>query len=127
MPQQSIRTTTIIITVAIRRRIGQQVICSDRHPVNDPPTISSVANQSRTRTPDRRHSILPSRRGDPRGQLDVSGRHPISLVPDANIVFGGSGFGIARSPLCGDQSVRTTTITITVADPGGASAAGRLF
>src|SRR5438105_4436751 len=61
--------------------------------VNDPPTISSVANQSTDE--DTPTGAIPFSIGDvetPAGNLMVSGRssNPV-LVPDANILFGGSG------------------------------------
>src|SRR5438128_8573496 len=61
--------------------------------VNDPPTISSVANQSTDE--DTPTAAIPFSIGDvetPAGNLIVSGRssNPV-LVPDANILFGGSG------------------------------------
>src|SRR5205807_4935800 len=85
--------------------------------VNDPPTISSVANQ--TTNEDTPTAAIPFSIGDvetPAGSLTVSGRssNPV-LVPDANILFGGSGsIGTATvRPPANQFACITTTLTIT--------------
>src|SRR5207247_381383 len=94
------------------------------NPVNDPPTISSLANQSTDE--DTPTAAIPFSIGDlesTAGSLTVSG-HSFnqSLVPDGNIVFGGSGPNRTLTLMPATNQSGTTTITITVADPGGASA-----
>src|SRR5437867_3580386 len=98
--------------------------------VNDPPTISSVANQSTnedTPTPTIPYSI-----GDeetPVDSLMVSGHssNP-GLVPDANILFGGSGSDRPLSLPTRRSSDLSTTITLTVRDgDGGAASASFLL
>src|SRR5436309_1698295 len=92
--------------------------------VNDPPTISSVANQSTNE--DTPTAAIPFSIGDvetPPDNLMVSGRssNP-DLVPDANIVFGGSGPNRTLTLMPAANQSGTASITITVADPDGASA-----
>src|SRR5438876_873973 len=92
--------------------------------VNDPPTISSVANQSTNE--DTPTAAIPFSIGDvetPVDSLMVSGRssNP-DLVPDGNIVFGGSGPNRTLTLMPAANQSGTASITITVADPDGASA-----
>ncbi len=88
------------------------------NPVNDPPTITSVANQgipANTST-----ATLPIAVGDsqtPVASLTLTGASSnTSLVPDANIVFGGSGVSrtVTVTPLAGQLG--DSTITLTVGD-----------
>src|SRR5437762_3105149 len=94
------------------------------NPVNDPPDISSLADQSTDEdTPTVASSFSIGDLESTTDTLRVSGHssNP-GLVPDGNIVLGGSGSNrtAALSP-AGNQS-GTATITITVTDPEGASA-----
>src|SRR5438477_259314 len=92
--------------------------------VNDPPTISSVASQSTDE--DTPTAAIPFSIGDvetPAGNLVVSG-HSSSpdLVPDANIVFDGSGSNRTFTVIPAVNQSGTASITITVEDGDGASA-----
>src|SRR5205809_1092103 len=94
------------------------------NPVNDPPTISSLANQSTDE--DTPTAAIPFSIGDVEstaGSLAISG-HSFnqSLVPDANIVFGGSGPNRTLTIMPANNQSATTTITITASDAEGASA-----
>jgi hypothetical protein len=91
--------------------------------VNDPPTISSIPDQSTDE--DTPTAAIPFSIGDvetPAGSLTVTG-HSFNqgLVPDANIVFGGSGANRTLTVTPATNQSGTATITITVADPDGAS------
>jgi Bacterial Ig domain len=93
------------------------------NPVNDPPTISSVANQSTnedTPTP-----AIPFSIGDvetPAGSLTITGHSSDQgLVPDANIVFGGSGSNRAVTIRPATNQFGTALVTITVTDSDSAS------
>src|SRR5207253_1990611 len=94
--------------------------------VNDPPTISSVANQSTNE--DTPTAAIPFSIGDvetPPDNLMVSGRssNP-DLVPDANILFGGSGSNrtVTLRPRSEERRVGKETITVRDGDGGAASA-----
>ncbi len=87
--------------------------------VNGPPTISSIADQ--TITEDTSTSPLPFTVGDlvtPAASLTLSGMSSnTTLVPHANIVFGGSGASrtVIVTPAA-DQHGGPVTITVTVSD-----------
>src|SRR5439155_25314548 len=93
------------------------------------PIISSVANQSTdedTPTP-----AIPFSTGDvetPAGNLMVSGRssNPV-LVPDANILFGGSGSSRTVTLRPATNQFGSTTITLTVSDGDGGGASASLL
>src|SRR5439155_5266991 len=92
--------------------------------VNHPPTISSVANQSTNE--DTPTAAIPFSIGDVEtlpDNLMVSGRssNP-DLVPDANILFGGSGSNRTVTLRPATNQFGTTTITLTVTDGDGAAA-----
>src|SRR5207249_4647548 len=118
-------TATITITVADSEGASASSwFVLTVNPVNDPPTLSSVANQSTNE--DTPTAAIPFSIGDaetPAGSLTVSA-HSFNqgLVPDANIVFGGSGSNRTLTLMPATNQSGATTITITVADPGGASA-----
>src|SRR6266498_1485983 len=90
------RSGTAAITITVADPGGASASSSfvlTVNPVNDPPTISSVANQSTNE--DTPTAAIPFPIGDvatPPDNLMVSGlsSNP-GLVPDANILFGGSG------------------------------------
>src|SRR5436190_7437633 len=118
-------TATITITVADPNGASaSRSFVLSVNPVNDPPTISSVANQSTdedTPTP-----AIPFSIGDvetPAGNLMVSGRssNP-GLVPDANILFGGSGSNRTVTITPATNQFGSTTITLTVRDGDGGTA-----
>jgi hypothetical protein len=95
--------------------------------VNDPPTISDIANQ--TTAQDTPTAAIPFAVGDvdtPLDGLAVSGAssNP-TLVPDANIAFGGGGASrtVTVTPAAGKSG--TSTITVTVND--GSLAASDTF
>src|SRR5207247_817811 len=118
-------TTTITITVAdpdIASATCRDILTVN--PVNDPPTMSSVANQSTNE--DTPTAAIPFSIGDVEstaGSLTVSGYSSNQgLVPDGNIVFGGSGPSRTLTLVPAANQSGTATITITVADPDGALA-----
>jgi CSLREA domain-containing protein len=86
--------------------------------VNDPPTVSDIADQTtQENTPT---AAIPFTVGDPDtplGSLTVSGASSnLTLVPNANITFGGGGASrtVAVTPAAGQSG--TATITVTVSD-----------
>src|SRR5437762_3058039 len=86
--------------------------------VNHPPTISSVANQSTNE--DTPTAAIPFSIGDvetPVDNLMVSGRssNP-DLVPDASIVFGGSGSNSTVTLTSATNQLVSTTLTLTVSN-----------
>src|SRR5207247_6566546 len=98
--------------------------------VNDPPTISSVANQSTNE--DTPTAAIPFSIGDvetPAGNLMVSGRasNP-TLVHYTNIRFCGTGSNRTVTLRPATNQFGSTTITLTVSDgDGGAASASFLL
>jgi hypothetical protein len=92
--------------------------------VNDPPTISSLADQATDE--DTPTAAIPISIGDEEataGSLTLSAHSSNQgLIPDGNIVFGGSGPDRTLAVTPATNQSGTTTITIIVADPDGASA-----
>src|SRR5206468_1482003 len=93
------------------------------NPVNDPPTISSVADQSTDE--DSATAAIPFSIGDvdsPLDSLRVTG-HSFKqvLVRDGNIVLRGSGSNRTVTLFPAANQFGTATITISVTDPQGAS------
>jgi subtilisin-like proprotein convertase family protein len=91
---------------------------------NTPPTISSVVSQTTTvSTPTAPISFTVGDTETPAANLTVSGQssNP-TLVPNGNIVFGGSGANrtVTITPTAGQSG--TATITLSVTDTGGATA-----
>src|SRR5436190_296235 len=124
-------TATITITVADPNGASaSRSFVLSVNPVNDPPTISSVANQSTDE--DTPTAAIPFSIGDvetPAGNLIVSVRssNP-DLVPDANILFGGSGSNRTVTLRPATNQFGSTTITLTVRDgDGGAASASFLL
>src|SRR5205809_309242 len=118
-------TATITITVADPNGASaSRSFVLTVNPVNDPPTISSLANQSTDE--DTPTAAIPFSIGDlesTAGSLTISGHSSNQgLVPDGNIVFGRSGPHRPYTTLFPSNQSGTATITITVADPDGASA-----
>src|SRR5437762_2043089 len=94
------------------------------NPVNDPPTISSIASQSTDE--DTPTVAIPFSIGDVESTastLTVTD-HSFNqaLVPDANIVFGGSGPNRTLTMLPAANHSRFPYTTLFRSDPGGASA-----
>src|SRR6266852_3062879 len=118
-------TATITITVADPDGASaSRSFLLTVNPVNDPPTISSLADQSTDE--DTPTAAIPFSIGDVEstaGSLTITG-HSFNqgLVPDGNIVFGGSGPNRTLTLMPAANQSGTATITITVADPDGASA-----
>lgn len=87
-------------------------------PTNTPPVISAIANQSTTQ--DVAIVAIPFTIGDqetPAANLVVSGKSSnLTLIPNANITFGGSGSSrnVTITPAAGKGG--TANITITVSD-----------
>ncbi|HEY2951519.1 MAG TPA: hypothetical protein VGK40_02995, partial [Verrucomicrobiae bacterium] len=91
---------------------------------NTPPTISDIPNQ--TIPQNSSTGPIPFTVGDaetPASGLTVSGSssNP-TLLPNANIVFGGSGSNRTVTVTPAPNQTGTATITVTVTDPQGASA-----
>src|SRR5206468_813723 len=92
--------------------------------VNDPPTISSIADQSTdedTPTPAIPFTISDVETNADRLMVAGSSSNQ-GLVPDANIAFGGSGSDRTVTIRPVTSQFGTTTITITVSDGDGGAA-----
>jgi CSLREA domain-containing protein len=93
--------------------------------VNDPPTISDITNQTINKNGNT--GALSLTIGDvetPTGSLTLSGSSSnTALVPNANIVFGGSGANrtVTVTPAANQFGTATITITVTDANSGTAS------
>ncbi len=111
-------TATITVTVSDGTLSASDTFLLTVNPVNDPPTISDILDTS---TPeDTPTAPIPFTVGDVEldpSSLTVSATSSnTALVPDANIVFGGSGANrtLTITPLTGVTG--STTITVTVSD-----------
>lgn len=111
-------TTTIEITVSDGTDVASTSFTLTVNAVNDPPTISAIADQS---TPENTATgAIAFTIGDldnAPATLTVTGTSSnTSLVPNVNITFGGAGTArtITVTPAPGQSG--TTTITITVSD-----------
>src|SRR5207247_1128624 len=118
-------TATITITVADPDGASASMSCVlTVNPVNDPPTISSVPDQSMDE--DTATAAIPFSIGDVEstaGSLTITG-HSLNqgLVPDGNIDWKSVGQGRTLTLIPAVNQYGTATITITVGDPDGASA-----
>jgi poly(3-hydroxybutyrate) depolymerase/PKD repeat protein len=116
-------TATITVTVSDGSATASDTFVLTVNAVNDTPTISNIADQSTTQ--DVAKSNIPFTVGDietAAASLTVSGSSSnTTLVPNANITFGGSGANrtVTVTPAAGQTG--TATITVTVSD-GSASA-----
>ncbi len=120
-------TATITVTVSDGQASAGTSFVLTVNAVNDTPTISSIANQ--TINEDAATAAIAFTVGDVEtaaGSLTVSGSssNP-TLVPNGNIVFGGSGANrtVTLSPATNQNG--TATITVTVSD--GQATAGTSF
>ncbi len=116
-------TATITVTVTDGISSASDTFVLTVNPVNDPPTISNIADRSVVQ--DTSTGPVAFTVGDVEsaaGSLTLNGSssNP-AVVPDANIVFGGTGANrtVTVTPAAGQ--VGSATITVTVSD-GGASA-----
>src|SRR5436309_2023190 len=114
-------TATITITVADPDGASaSRSFVLTVNPVNDPPTISSFANQSTDE--DTPTAAIPFSIGDVEstaGSLRVTGHSSNQgLVPDGNIVFGGSGPNrtLTLMPAANQSSSAKHTITLPYRD-----------
>ena len=111
-------TSTITITVSDGTATGSTTFQFNVNDVNDPPTISMIADQTTTEnTPT---SAIPFTVGDAEtaaGSLTLTASSSnTSLVPIANITFGGSGAARTVTINPGASQSGSATITITVSD-----------
>ena len=119
---------TVTITVTVddgqpQNNTFSRTFTVEVRPVNVPPTISTLPDQS---TPEDIPISLPLVIGDDSTQvqdlvLSSASSNP-SLVPQPNIVFGGSGANRTVTLTPATNQFGTATITLTVADTNGATA-----
>ena len=110
-------TATITVSVSDGQASSSSVFLLTVNPVNDPPTISAIGDQGipmNTPTPAIAFTV-----GDVEtavGSLTLSGTSSnTTLVPDANIVFGGSGANrnVTVTPAAGQFGAATITVTVS--------------
>lgn len=111
-------TATISVTVSDGALTANDTFVLTVNAVNDPPTISDIANQ--TANQDTATNALTFTIGDVEtvpGSLTMSGSSSnTTLVPNANVVFGGSGANRTVTVTPATNQSGTTTITVTVSD-----------
>lgn len=117
-------TATITITVGdTNGATASDTFVLTVTPVNDPPAISTIADQV---TDEDTPTTVAFTVGDPEtpaGSLAVSGASSnTTLVPDANILFGGSGSSRTVTITPAANLSGTASITVTVTDAGGLTA-----
>jgi hypothetical protein len=119
-------TATITITVTdANGATASDTFLLTVNAVNDPPSISDIANQ--TISEDAATAALAFTVGDtetPAGSLTLSGTSSnTTLVPNANIVFGGAGASrtVTVTPAANQNGTATITVTVTDANSGTAS------
>ena len=109
---------TIILTVSDGTLTASDAVVVTVNAVNDPPTISNIADQSTgLGTPAGPLSFTVGDVETAAGSLTVSGSSSDpTLVPNGNIVFGGSGSSrtVTVTPAAGESG--TATITVSVSD-----------
>ena len=119
-------TTVITVTVSDGGSTASDSLTLTVNPINDPPTISVINNP--TSDEDTKSGPLNFTVRDvetPAASLTVTGgsSNP-TLVPSANIVFGGSGADRTVTVTPATNQFGTALITVTVSD-GSASAQGK--
>ena len=111
-------TATITVTVSDGALTASDTFVLTVNAVNDAPTISDIANQ--TVNEDNATGVLAFIVGDletAAGSLAVTGSSAnTTLVPNANIVFGGSGANRTVTVTPAANQNGTATITVTVSD-----------
>ncbi len=116
-------SSTITLTVSDGTVTASDTFLLTVNPVNDPPTISNVAN--RTINEDANTGAVAITIGDletPTASLTMSGTSDnLTLVPNANIVFGGSGASRTVTVTPASNQAGTATITLTVSDGAGSA------
>ena len=116
-------SSTITLTVSDGTVTTSDTFLLTVNPVNDPPTISNVAN--RTINEDANTGAVAITIGDletPTASLTMSGTSDNqTLVPNANIVFGGSGASRTVTVTPASNQAGTATITLTVSDGAGSA------
>jgi hypothetical protein len=120
--QSGTATITVTVTDADKGTTSDTFLLTV-NAVNDPPTISDIANQ--TINEDGNTGALSFTVGDAEtaaGSLSLSGSSAnTTLVPNANIVFGGSGASRTVTVTPAANQSGTATITITVTDANSAT------
>src|SRR2546426_3882 len=108
--------TTITVAVGDGQYSASTNFVVTVNAVNDPPTISSIADQAiNVNSSTGPLSFTVGDVGTPLGSLTVSrGSSNATLVPTNNIVFGGSGANrtVTVSPAAGQTGVATITVTV---------------
>ena len=111
-------SATITVTVSDGTLTASDTFVLTVSAVNTPPTISDIANQ--TTNEDTSTGAIAFTVGDaetPVGSLTVSGSsNNTTLVPNANIVFGGSGANRTVTVTPAANQNGTATITVSVSD-----------
>ena len=111
-------TSTITITVSDGSASASTTFVLTVNPANDPPTISNINDQTTPEnTPTGAIAFTIADVDNPVASLTVTGTSSNgTLIPDANIVFGGNGANltVTLTPVSGASG--TSTITITVSD-----------
>ncbi len=111
-------TATLTVTVSDGTLTSTDTFLLTVTPVNDAPTLSDLADLSTTE--DTATSAVGFTVGDTEtaaGSLTVTGTSSnLALVPNSNIVFGGSGASRTVTVTPAANQSGTTTITVTVSD-----------
>ncbi len=116
-------TTVITVTVFDGTAANNDTFVLTVRPVNDPPTISSLSNRTVNEdTPTGNISFTISDPETAAGNLILTGTSSNkTLVPDNQIVFGGSGGNRTVNVIPASNESGTTVITLSVRDPEGLS------